>query len=150
MDPSGEGADAEGLHGEQSQGSAGDARYSVLLQRVADRYKDTAFVREGQGGGLGREESARSAAQDDHEALFVSYDVPVPESSSSDGPKLTDQAKFLRYDFTPEILRVPYSQPKPVRVTQSQLQYSRVYDGQGGSEMHVVGTAAGDGQDQSI
>ena len=45
-------------------------------------------------------------------------------------------AKFLRYDFTPEILRVPYSQPKPVRVTQSQLQYSRVYDGPGGSEMH--------------
>ena len=49
-------------------------------------------------------------------AAHVTYDVPVPELGVVDGKSgvlLTNQPRFLRYDFTPEILRSPYCCPLP-------------------------------------
>ena len=44
-------------------------------------------------------------------ARHVTYDVPVPELG--DGAlKINNQPRFLRYDFTPEILRIPYYFPR--------------------------------------
>ena len=42
----------------------------------------------------------------------VTYDVPVPELDS-EAHLVTNQPRFLRYDFTPEILRTPYCFPLP-------------------------------------
>ena len=46
-------------------------------------------------------------------AAHVTYDVPVPELDGANGVKMTNQPRFLRYDFTPEILRAPYCFPSP-------------------------------------
>ena len=72
-----------------------------------------------------------------HEALFISYDVPVPDSRPEQ-PSLAQQSKFLRYDFTPEILRVPYCHPRPVKVTADEADYSQQYDAQGDTGMWSV------------
>jgi hypothetical protein len=88
----GEAGDAAGEAG------APDLRYSTLLASLQARRVHGSQVDEG--------------GQVDCTA-HVTYDVPVPELDGANGVTMTNQPRFLRYDFTPEILRAPYCFPSP-------------------------------------
>ena len=93
---------AAGMPSEAAEGAGGgvgvpDLRYSALLARL-QAWSHGSHV----------EASGQVDA-----AAHVTYDVPVPELGGAHGVTMTNQPRFLRYDFTPEILRAPYCFPLP-------------------------------------